>query len=184
MNFIVRQATPDDAQSIIDFMDRVAGESDNLTFGAGEFPVRDAPDEAGLIQRQAASGGFMLLAILQRSRKNGGPKIVGHLTVDVGERPRTRHRAEFSIVVSRTYWHQGVGQRLMEYAIFAVEANQAIEVLSCRVRSNNEHAIHLYEQFGLEATGVDRGLLKVDGELIDATVMSRVFSAVAMRCAP
>lgn len=179
MNFMVRRATPDDAQVIIDFMDRVAGESNNLTFGTGEFPIRNASDEAELIRRQAANDGFMLLAVLQRSRKNGGPELVGYLTVDVGEHPRTRHRAEFTVAVSRVYWHQGVGRRLMEYAVSEVEANQEIEVLSCRVRSNNEHAIRLYEQFGLEATGTDRGLLKVDGGLVDATVMSRVFHRVA-----
>ena len=179
MNFVVRQATPDDAQTIIDFMNRAAGESDNLTFGAGEFPVQDASDEAELIRQQAASGGFMLVAVLQRSRKNGGPELLGYLTVDVGERPRTRHRAEFTVVVGRAHWHQGVGRRLMEYAVSAVEANQAIEVLSCRVGSSNKRAIRLYEQFGLEATGIDCGLLKVDGELVDATVMSRVFHRVA-----
>lgn len=175
MNFVVRQATPEDAQAIIDFLDHVAGESDNLTFGAGEFPVRDASQEAALISRQAEGGGFTLLAILQRSKKDGGPKLVGHLAVDVGDRPRTRHRAEFAVVVSRAHWRQGIGTRLMEYAIGEIERSQTIEVLSCRVRSDNERAIRLYERFGLEETGIDRGLIKVGGSLVDATVMSRVF---------
>lgn len=174
MNFVVQNATNEDAQDIVDFWNLVADETDNFTFGKDEFPIQDAAHMIDHLEQQARKGGFTMIARLQRSKKNGGPRLVGVLSVDVGDRPRTRHRAELQVAVARDYWRQGIGRRIIEYSIGTIEGDQAIEVLSCRVRSDNTKAIRLYEQFGLEKTGVDRGILKVGDTLVDATVMSRV----------
>lgn len=100
---------------------------------------------------------------------------MGTCSVDIGNRPRTRHRAELALAVSAQFWNRGVGTRLMEECISRVVESQDIEVLACVVRCDNDRAIRLYERFGLEQTGVLRGVTKVGGQLCDAIVMSRVF---------
>lgn len=175
MNIVISDATPDDAQEIIALMNRIGGESDNLTFGKDEFFVSDPADEAAFIEQQAASGGFTLLAREERGRKRGGPRIIGSISVDVGGRPRLRHRGVLGMSVLKEFWGQGVGTRLLQRALGRVENEQGIEVLSLEVRCDNERAIRLYERFGFERTGIDRGILKVDDKLCDAYLMSRVF---------
>jgi len=174
LNFQVTDATASDAQAIIDFMNRVGGESDNLTFGKDEFFIQDPETEAANLRQQKERGGFTLLAWEQRSRKKGGPRLIGLLSVDMGTRARLHHRATMMMAVLKEFWHQGVGTRLMQQACARVENNQAIEVFTLEVRPDNEHALHLYKRFGFEETGVNRGLLKVGDSLHDTILMSRV----------
>lgn len=175
MNIHVAQATPQDAQTLINLLNQLGGETDNYTFGKDGFREQDPNKVAEFLARQEELGGFTLLAWNDRSRKKGGPELLGTLSIDVCERPRMQHRAVLSLGVLRQFWGQGVGTRLMEQGIGMVTNTQAIEVLACDVRADNERAIRLYERFGLERTGVLRGLIKVDGELHDAITMSRVF---------
>lgn len=175
MNIRIADATTADASAIIAFMNRVGGESDNLTFGKDEFFIQDAPEEAKLIARQQNQGGFMLLAWVDISRKKGGPQLVGLLSVDRGARTRLRHRGTLMLSVLKEYWHQGVGTRLLQQGVVRAESDQTLDVLALEVRSDNAHAIRLYERFGFERTGTNRGLLKIAGTLYDTHLMSRVF---------
>lgn len=175
MNIRISDARPDDAAAIIVLMNLVGGESDNLTFGRGEFFIKDEAEESAFIEHQRELGGFTLLAWAEFSRKKGGPRLIGLLSVDVTERARLRHRAVLELSVLKEFWNQGVGTRLMQRAISGVENNQAIEVLALEVRTDNERAIRIYKRFGFEQTGINRGLLKVDGELHDTCLMSRLF---------
>ena len=175
MNIRITDACPDDAAAIIALMNLVGGESDNLTFGRGEFFIKDEAEESAFIERQRELGGFTLLAWAEFSRKRGGPRPIGLLSVDIHERARLRHRGILELSVLKEFWQQGVGTKLMQQAIYRVENNQAIEVLALEVRTDNERAIRIYRRFGFEQTGVNRGLLKVDGELHDTYLMSRLF---------
>ena len=38
-NIEIRQAVPDDAEALIEYLNMIGGESDNLTFGKDEFPI-------------------------------------------------------------------------------------------------------------------------------------------------
>ena len=175
MNIRMADATTADASAIIAFMNRVGGESDNLTFGKDEFFIQDAPEEAKLIKRQQNQGGFVLLAWADISRKKGGPQLVGLLSVDRGTRTRLRHRGTLMLSVLKEYWHQGVGTRLLQQGVARAESDQTLDVLALEVRSDNAHAIRLYERFGFERTGTNRGLLKIADTLYDTHLMSRVF---------
>ena len=175
MNVVTDRATVKDAQAIADFMDRVVGGSDNLTVTASEPRVRDAAEETAHMERQSATGGFTLLAQTQRSKKKGGPEVVGALSVDVDE--ETQRNAGLQLVIAQRYQRQGIGHRLMQFAIANVEREQAIEVLSCRARSDNAQAIRLGTRFGLEEIEIVRGLLNIGGKPfnVNVMVMSRTF---------
>ena len=171
MNVVTDRATVKDAQAITDFAGRMAGEPHSLILGVDELCVRDATEETAHMERQSATGGFTLLARTQRSKKKGGPEVVGLLSADVDE--ETQHHAVLQLVMAKQYRRQGIERRLMQFAIRNVERNQAIEVLSCSVWSDDVRAIRLCEQFGLEE--IERGLLNVDGKPVNAKVMSRTF---------
>ena len=68
MNFVVQEARPNDSQAIADYAGRVANESDSLTYGTSETPVRDTSSIASIIERQALGDGFALPAFEQRSK--------------------------------------------------------------------------------------------------------------------
>ena len=173
MNVVTDRATVKDAQAIADFMDRVVGGSDNLTVTASEPRVRDAAEETAHMERQSATGGFTLLAQTQRSKKKGGPEVVGALSVDVDE--ETQRRAELQLIIAQRYQRQGIGRRLMQHAVAIVERNQTIEDLSCLVRSDNMQAIRLCEQCGLEETKLEHGLFTGNNKPVNVKVMSRIF---------
>lgn len=175
MNFHIAEATPADAAAVIAFMNLVGGESDNLTFGENEFPIQDAAEEAEFITRQQNQGGFTLLAWADISRKKGGPRLIGLLSVDRGARPRLRHRGTLMILVLKQYWHKGVGTRLLQQGVAQAVNDQTLDVLALEVRPDNAYAIRLYERFGFERTGTNRGLLKIADTLYDTHLMSRVF---------
>ena len=173
MNVVTDRATTKDAQAIANFVGCMADEPNSVIFGAGELCMRDATEETTHMERQSATGGFTLLAQTQRSKKKGGPEVVGLLSVDVDE--ETKCHARLQLVIAQRYQRQGIGHRLMQFAIGNVEREQAIEVLSCRARSDNAQAIRLGARFDLEEIEIERGLLNIDGKPVNVKVMSRTF---------
>ena len=88
MGIVLEQAQEADAQTVADFMDFVAGESDNLAFGVGEFVRQHSESEAVFLRQQLESGGFTLLAWNQ---VKGGPQLVGLLSANCETRSRSAH---------------------------------------------------------------------------------------------
>ena len=175
MNVVTDRATTKDAQAIANFVGCMAYEPNSVIFGAGELCVRDTTEETTHMERQSAIGGFTLLAQTQRSKKKGGPEVVGLLSVDVDE--ETKCHAGLQLVIAQRYQRQGIGHRLMQFAMANVEREQAIGVLSCRARSDNAQAIRLGTRFGLEEIEIVRGLLNIGGKPVNVNVkvMSRTF---------
>jgi hypothetical protein len=195
VNIVVRQAEPQDAEAIVTFMDRVAREPGALTFGVGEPPAKDASEEMARMKQRDAGGGMTFLAVLQRSKKKGGHKVVGHLALCRGDQAQTRNRAELTILVEPEHLNQDVERQLMSRAIAAVEQDQTIEVLTCRVRSDRAWAIGLCARFGLDATGTDREFFEIGsmpgsgpgnapGTTVDVAVDATIMSRELHRTAP
>ncbi|RKD34277.1 GNAT family N-acetyltransferase [Thermohalobacter berrensis] len=161
---IIREAEPCDAKDLIQYINKVAGESDNLTFGEGEFNV-NVEQEKKIIQNSLNSPRDLFLIAEVDGR------IVGNLTFRSGKRPRTKHSGEFGITVLKKYWGLGIGKLLMKTLLDWAKSEGQIKKINLRVRFDNHKAIKLYEKMGFEKEGkIKRGFL-VNGKFIDIIAM-------------
>lgn len=158
----IREALPEDAAALLDYLKKVGAETDNLTFGAEGLPFSAEQEEAYLRSVHEEKHSVCYLA-----RKDG--RVVGSGSLDCMPR-RMYHRAELGITVIREAWGQGIGSMLMEKLI-AYAGENGIELVNLEVRSDNTRAIRLYEKFGFRRIGTSPAYIKIDSRHIDAELM-------------
>lgn len=142
----VRLAEVEDATKIIEYVNMVAAESDNLTFGEGEFNT-SLEDEIKLIREfQKSQNSIFLVAEL-----NG--EIVSLLSFIGGKRPRIQHAGEFGISVLKEYWGLGIARQMLNYLIDWANNSNLIRKINLKVRVDNTTAIKLYEDLGFKHEG-------------------------------
>lgn len=161
---LLREAKKEDAKKIIEYIELRAGESDNLTFGPGEFKV-SIEEEENILESAAKSNTTLYLI----AELNG--EIVGLLNFFNGKRPRTQHSGEFGISVAKQYWGIGIGRSLIEYLIQWAKASGIITKINLHVRTDNVLAIELYEKLGFVVEGrITRNMI-IDGIYYDVFAM-------------
>lgn len=165
MDITISKALPEDAEQIIEYLKKVGGETDNLTFGSEGLPVT-VEDEKNYIESLLDSKTSVLLA----AKKDGS--IVGVASFTRNTRKRMKHRGELAISVMKAEWGQGIGSRLLEKVIEFAKNEAEAEIISLEVRSDNERAIHLYTKYGFEKIGHFRGFFKINGEYVDFDLMN------------
>ena len=159
---IIREAVPDDAEAIIAYLDRIGGESDNLSFGAGEFTIT-AEREREFIENTLKAEKSCLLVVFENGR------LIADGSLSVKPR-RMSHRAELGISVLKSEWGRGVGSALMA-ALIDYARTHGLEFVDLEVRSDNHKAIRLYKRFGFAECGVLPCYMKVRGEYHDVICM-------------
>lgn len=157
-NIDVREALPEDAGKLVEYMKIVGGETDNLTFGEEGLPVTIEQEEEFIKSIYGKKKSVQLIAC-----KNG--EIIGDGGLN-GLPRRMSHRANLFISVKKQYWNVGIGSRLMEKLIEYAKANE-IEILELEVREDNINAIRLYEKFGFKHIGTSPAFFKINGEYVD-----------------
>ena len=158
----IQRALPEDAQALLDYLRRIGGESDNLSFGAEGLPFT-VEQEADFIRSHQGESKSILLVV------KDGDVIVGNGSLDVLPR-RMSHRAELGISVIRDYWGKGIGSMLMNEMI-AHAQKVGLDGISLEVRTDNTRAISLYRKFGFEKIATYPGYMKIDDTLADMDMM-------------
>lgn len=161
---IIREANGNDARRIIEYIECVASESDNLTFGEGEFNTT-VEDESKFIDTCKESENSMFLI----AECNG--EIVSCLTFSGGNRPRVRHYGEFGITVLRRYWGLGIGKTMIKYLIKWAHESNIIKKVNLKVRADNTKAITLYKKLGFVMEGTISRFFYHNGKFCDVYVM-------------
>jgi RimJ/RimL family protein N-acetyltransferase len=160
----LRQARPDDAAAILDYLRRVGVETPYLTFGAEGVPLSEEEERSVIGRYAAMDNALFLLAV-------AAGEVVGTLTFEGGNRPRTRHVGEFGVSVAAELHGQGIGRRLVEALIAWAREGGIVRKINLRVRVDNPAAIALYRHLGFETEGqLSRDVL-VDGEFYDVIAM-------------
>jgi len=144
---LLREAVKEDAAELVNYLHKIGGESDFLTFGYGELSISVNDEEALLEDSRNAQNKIMILALV-------GDKIIGGLHFTGGARARTRHSGEFGVSVLKDYWDQGIGTAMVQALIQWAKASEAIRKLNLRVRSDNERAVRVYEKLGFIQEGL------------------------------
>lgn len=160
-NLIIRNAHVEDSEKLIEYIKKIAGESDNLTFGEGEFTMSNMDEKAFLGDILKTGNAIYLIAEIKG-------EIVGSLNFSGGKRPRIQHIGEFGISVSRDYWNKGIGNLLLDYFINWAKESEIIRKINLKVRVDNTSAIHLYKKKGFVIEGTITREFFINGKFYDA----------------
>lgn len=162
-NLKIEQVSIEDAGSVVDFLNAVAGETDFLTFGFGEFPL-SVEDEATTIQDCIEKNTCLMLV----AKMNG--KIVSQLFLSVSLQPRLAHIGDIGISVSKQYWGMSIGTQMIVTAIEWAKRKKLTK-LQLQVRTDNVGAIHLYRKLGFNIEGTISRAIKINDVFFDEFVM-------------
>lgn len=159
---IIREALPEDAEILLEYMRQIGRESDNLTYGSDGISVTPEQEKAFLQQMRQEEHAVFLCAWQQEA-------LIG--TGSLSPLPRRMsHRAELSISVVKKQWGNGTGSMLME-ALITYAKSHGIELLNLEVRSDNTRAIHLYQKYGFKTIGTSPAFFKIGSEYADFELM-------------
>lgn len=164
LSLTLRQAGPADAERLLAFLEQIAGESENVTFGPGEFGW--SVEDERVFLRQSAQTPTSLYLIAEIAEE-----IVGTLTFSAGRRPRTRHVGEFGVAVARACWSFGIGSQLLACLVEWARRGGTIRKINLRVRVDNLPAIRLYEKFGFVREGWLTREFFLHGRFVDVYLM-------------
>jgi RimJ/RimL family protein N-acetyltransferase len=163
---IIRDATPDDAPSVITFVESLSGQTDYLSFGPGEFGYTEAQERAFIRNSEVSVNALFLIAFIDDA-------MVGILTFMGGERPRHQHAGELGLMVPKGYWGQGIGSLLLDTLIRWAEEGGIVTKLNLRVRTDNSRAIALYERKGFVVEGTITRSARIGDRYADSHWMGR-----------
>ena len=162
MSIVIKKATSDDAEYILEFLKQVGSETDNLSFGREGLPFSVESEAEYIRQMEKSNDDIMILALKDN-------KIVGNATLNRLPR-RMSHRGEISVCVLKECWSKGIGSQLLcEIINFA--KNNKFGIIDLQVRSDNLHAIHIYKKYGFEKYGTHPSFLKINNEEISFDYM-------------
>ena len=143
---LIRKARKEDAGELINYVNEIAGESDFLTFGPGEFNITVEKEKEILEGYLYSNNKIYIIALID-------DEIVGSLNFGGGHRPRIMHTGEFGVSVSKRYWGLGIGKELIKYLIDWAHDSNVIKKINLRVREDNKRAIELYKKLGFKEEG-------------------------------
>ena len=162
-SLIIEKAHSEQAQDIIDYLNAVAGDSDYLTFGLNDFGLSLDEEQAIINDCLDNDNSLMLVATVDK-------KIISQLFVEVSPRPRLSHIGHLGLTVSKAYWRQAVGSKMLAEAISWAKNKQLLK-LQLQVRIDNVAAIQLYKKYGFFIEGIISESLNIDGRTFDELLM-------------
>lgn len=163
-----REAQVTDAQSFLDCMQLVAGETDFLVMDEGGLPLTEQ-EMAGVLSRtEEAYNQLCLLALV-------GQEVVGIINVRVDNKEKLAHIGDVFMAVRKSYWGQGIGRILLEEVGDWARDYAGLARLELTVQVRNERAVKLYQSCGFEIEGIKhRGAKSKEGEWLDLYYMGRL----------
>ncbi len=142
----LRNGTENDAQKVHDVFNLTHAETDYLLSYPDENSFTVEQEGEFLKAKTESSNEIEIIAVVDG-------KIAGTAGIDaVGNKYKTKHRAEFGIGIAKEFWGLGIGRALTEACIeCAKEAGYT--QLELDVVSDNASAISLYKKVGFVEYG-------------------------------
>src|SRR5262245_16511213 len=103
----IREAEIGDAEAMLRYVDQMAGETDFLSMGPGEFGVTLEEEKKLISDWGQGAKTFMLIALVDGT-------LVGNVLLAFGKRPRLAHVAVMGLSVLESHWGLGIGRHLCE----------------------------------------------------------------------
>ena len=161
---IIRKAIPEDAINIINYAEKVSGESDNISYGPGEFGVTVEREQKYLQSLQGSKNCISILGLIKK-------QIVSFASLYGGKRKRIEHLTGLGITVRKTFWRQGVGREMMKFLIDWAQQSKIIRKIELTVRIDNIGAKELYKQLGFIEEGIISRKIQINEKFFDVHMM-------------
>ena len=161
---IIRKAIPEDAINIINYAEKVSSESNNISYGPGEFGVTLEREQKYLQSLQGSKNCISILGFIKK-------KIVSFASLYGGKRKRIEHLTGLGITVRKTFWRQGIGNEMMKFLIDWAQQSKIIRKIDLTVRNDNIGAIKLYKQLGFIEEGIISRKLQINEKFYDVQMM-------------
>lgn len=162
--FTIRKANISDARALIEYLNIIGGESENLTFGPGEFGKSIKQEEEFIENILKKENALFIIALKD-------DKIIGNLNFNGGLRKRIEHTGEFGVSVLKEYWGNGIGEELIKYLINWSKKSTIIRKINLRVKSDNIKGICLYKKLGFIEEGIVKKDYLINGIFYDSILM-------------
>jgi ribosomal-protein-alanine N-acetyltransferase len=161
---VIREATPDDVEPLLDVYEAVAAEGRWI---GGELPIDRERMRRGWLERLEAGGESALTLVAEVDGR-----AIGQLDLWV-----SHGRAALGMAILEGYRGRGIGSALMERAI-AWAGDRGLAKISLEVWPHNTRAIALYEKFGFRREGYHpQHWVRKNGEAWDLISMGLVLDA-------
>ncbi|WP_353094351.1 GNAT family protein [Tissierella praeacuta] len=160
----IRAVKKEDALDLINYISKIGGESDFLTFGKNEFNITIEKEEAIIESYIGVTNKLFIIAQIEN-------EIIGSLNYNGGIRQRTKHTGEFGVSVAKKYWGLGIGKELIKYMIDWAKKGNVVKKINLRTREDNEKAISLYIKLGFKKEGVISRDFYIDGKYYSSIFM-------------
>ena len=143
---LIRAATADDAEAMLDVFIKTHEETDFLASYADETSMTVESERKFLEGLEKSENEVEVMAFIDG-------KAVGTAGINkIGSKSKTSHRAEFGVCVLKDFWGLGIGRALTEICIeCAKKAGYA--QLELDAVADNEKAIALYKSVGFVEYG-------------------------------
>ena len=161
---VYREAEVADAQEMVDFYNRVGGETTYLSFEENEYPLDVEAQKASIESTKKQANAVMLLA-------TAGGTIVGLGTISSNMKVKAKHCGELGIVVTKEYQGRGIGSEIIRRLLEWSRNNGVTTRVQLDTRTDNEKAVELYKKFGFEIEGQLKNTTLIDGEYYDLYIM-------------
>lgn len=156
-----RSADADEAELMIDYLRKVAGETRFLLSEPEEIRYT-VEGEREFLQKYAASENSLMVCAYVDGIYAGNGSFS-----PFGEAERYSHRATLGIALLQDYRNLGIGKALMRILIDKA-CECGFEILELDVVAANEGALHLYRKLGFTECGRVRNAMKYkDGTYAD-----------------
>ncbi|CAG9622927.1 GNAT family N-acetyltransferase [Sutcliffiella rhizosphaerae] len=167
LNYIIRSAKKQDAQSLSELRLQIDGETENMDRERGESYI-DAAGFKHLINEDTISPKNLFLVCETDS------KIVGFSRCEGNPLKRSSHKVEFGVCVLKDFWGYSIGKNLLKESILWSDTND-IKKMTLSVLESNKNAITLYKNNGFEIEGLlKKDKLLSDGKFYNTIIMGRI----------
>ncbi len=161
---IIREAEKKDAPQVLEYVNKIAGETDYLTFGPGEFNLSIEQEEEFIEDHLVSDNKLFIIAEVDEI-------LAGALTFAGGNRKRIQHTGEFGCSVLEKYWGLGIATKLVEALVKWAELSGVIKKINLKVRADNMRAINLYKRLGFCQEGFITREHHTSGQFYDSLFM-------------
>ncbi|MGL5714411.1 MAG: GNAT family N-acetyltransferase [Paraclostridium sp.] len=162
---VIRKAVKDDAQDMIDYLNKIGGESDFLTFGENQFKITLEVERDYIVNANISDNSIVVVATIN-------DKIVSIGSINSTKKERTKHNGVLGISIRKSFWGIGLGSVIMEYLISWANSNGITKRIELLVREDNDRAIKLYEKYGFDREGLLKWDMCVDNVYYNTIMMA------------